>query len=93
VGFQLCYDKGPNEKALTWVEGIGFSHERVDDGEGIPGYYKMTPILVQDGLFDKDNILALFKKESKEIDPTIVSFVCEKIIKYPADRSESYQRP
>ena len=93
IGFQLCHERGPNEKALSWSIFDEFSHDRAEDGEGIPGHYKMTPILVGDGLFDKDNILALFKKESTEIDPTIVSFVCEKIMKYPAARSEGYQHP
>ncbi|MES2693667.1 MAG: hypothetical protein V4773_09350, partial [Verrucomicrobiota bacterium] len=33
TGFQLCYDSGRHEHALTWREGGGFSHDRVDPGE------------------------------------------------------------
>lgn len=84
-GFQLCYQKGRDEKALTWFKDAGFSHNRIDNGEGRPGHHKMTPILTPDGLFDKDSILGLFKKESTEIDFTIASFVCEKMMEYPTD--------
>lgn len=45
-----------------------------------------------DGLFNKDCMLALFKKKSKEIDPTIASFVGEKIVESSTDRSGGYQR-
>jgi hypothetical protein len=84
-GFQLCYQKGRDEKALTWFKDAGFSHNRIDNGEGRPGRHKMTPILTPDGLFDKDHILGLFRKESTEIDFTIASFVSEKMMEYPTD--------
>jgi len=80
IGFQLCYDKGPNEKALTWFRDSEFSHERVDDGESIPYHYKMTPILMPDGSFDKDTVLRKFKEASTEIDSTVADFVCTKIM-------------
>ena len=34
-GFQLCYDKGQMEKALSWHEGGGFSHDQVQSGEEV----------------------------------------------------------
>jgi len=83
TGFQLCYCKGMNEHALTWREGKGFSHNRIDDGEGRPASPKMTPILVPDGTFDKDNVLALFQEKSKTIDPALAEVVTEAIKKYP----------
>jgi len=84
MGFQLCYEKGPNEKALTYSLLEGFSHERVDDGEGIPYHYKMTPILIPDGSFNKRSVLRLFRKKSTGIDPAVVDFVCRKIALYPS---------
>lgn len=86
-GFQLCYQKGLDEKALTWFKGAGFSHSRIDNGEDRPGRHKMTPILTPDGLFDREYIVGLFRKVSTGIDSTIASFVCEKIMEYPTDHS------
>jgi hypothetical protein len=82
-GFQLCYDKQESERSLTWIEGQGFSHNKIDAGEA-PGRSKMSPILVPDGLFDKDAIAERFKNTSKKIDRDISAFVYTKLITYPA---------
>jgi hypothetical protein len=89
-GFQLCYQIDWDEKALTWFQDTGFSHDRVDDGEGIPGHYKMTPILLPNGTFDIDHVLALFKKRCKKIDSAVARFVRNKIKKYRPKNSEDY---
>jgi hypothetical protein len=83
LGFQLCYDKFEKERALTWRRGRGFSHEKVDDGEGSPGEPKSTPILLPDGLFDAGVIIARFRKESAEIDPEISRLVVKTLETYP----------
>jgi hypothetical protein len=44
-GFQLCYDKGSDEKALTWRRDDAPSHTRVDSGESRPGTFKSSPVL------------------------------------------------
>jgi hypothetical protein len=36
TGFQLCYDFGQGEQALTWREGTGFAHSNVDAGDETP---------------------------------------------------------
>jgi hypothetical protein len=36
IGFQLCYDKDNNERALTWKKSSAYTHHRVDDGESGP---------------------------------------------------------
>ena len=33
VQFQICLDKGPEERALTWTQASGISFNTVDDGE------------------------------------------------------------
>jgi hypothetical protein len=81
TGFQLCYDKGKNERALTWQSEGGFHHDRIDDGE-VPYRIKRTPIIVEDGVFAKSKIAERFKKESSEIDQEIANFVYEKINAY-----------
>jgi hypothetical protein len=83
VGFQLCYDKNVKERALTWRRGFGFSHEKVDDGEGNPGRMKSTPVLVPDGLFDAAAITDRFRKESGKIDGEIARLVIETLESYP----------
>ena len=83
VGFQLCYRKGIDEHALTWLQGKGFSHNRIDDGEGRPAGHKMTPILLPDGTFEKDSLLTDFEEASREIDPEVVRAVGEMIKRYP----------
>ena len=83
-GFQLCYRQGKEEKALTWISGRGFSHERIDNGEGNPTRRKMTPILIPDGSFEKGRIIEILKEESVAMDASIAEFVFKTIEKYPA---------
>lgn len=77
-GFQLCYQKSKDEKALTWKEKTGFVHERVD--LGTKARSNMTPILVSDAVFPKDKVARNFLEKSKEIDPVISKFVYNKIL-------------
>jgi len=49
-GFQLCYDRARDERALTWTRETGYSHDRIDDGEGNPTKNR-TPVLVPNGVF------------------------------------------
>lgn len=81
-GFELCYDKGRDERAVRWFADKGFVHERVDDGENRPGRFKGTPILMPDGLFSAQVIAERFRKESTAIDETVAAFVHEKILHY-----------
>lgn len=75
IGFQLCYEANGKVKALTWQEHDGFLHSRIDDGEGRPGYYKATPILIPDGTFDKEKIGKRFAKSSGTLPHEIADLV------------------
>ena len=86
-GFELCYDKEKDERALRWLRGAGFLHERVDDGESRPGRFKGTPILVPDGLFDARAVAERFRIASSRIDQLIATFVYEQLLEYPVSRS------
>ena len=77
-GFQLCYDKSGHERALTWNWNHGYRHNKVDEGE-MPFSAKMTPILVQDGLFDSESIAHRFERESTNIPKEIRDFVLKKL--------------
>lgn len=79
IGFQLCYDLHHDERALTWIKGRGYNHNRIDDGESLAGGYKATPILVKDGAFEHDRIASLFGEASRELDHEVAELVMEKI--------------
>ena len=83
IGFQLCYDKFEEERALTWFEEIGYTHRKVDDGEQYPGaMLKATPILIPDGVFEHEEIARRFRQESGEIEDRVSRFVYEKLMQY-----------
>jgi hypothetical protein len=81
AGFQLCYDKIYNEHSLTWKEREGFFHHRIDSGE-VAGSAKMSPVLVQDGSFDKKSVAERFKLESGKIEKEIRELVYSKILEF-----------
>jgi hypothetical protein len=83
VGFQLCYRDWPEEKALTWLKGEGFSHNRIDPGEGRPDHHKMTPILLPDGEFDAGQVREQFRTACAQIDPLVADTVCNALSHYP----------
>ena len=83
TGFQLCYDKAANERAITWTVEHGFQHNRVDAGE-VPGHSKMTPLIVADGMFDPGPVTRRFREASSGIDPRIAAFVLERLSSFPA---------
>jgi hypothetical protein len=82
IAFQLCYDKGPDERVLIWHRDEGFSHKGIDNGENRDGHYKMTPILIPDGEFNCDPIQMRFRKESRNIDPDVRIFIIDKLDDY-----------
>ena len=82
VEFQLSYDKIRDQHALTWKKQKGYIHNKVDDGESRPGRFKASPILLADGIFQKDKIAERFRRNSKEIDKVVSSFVYNKLKAY-----------
>ncbi len=87
VGFQLCYDKGKDEHALTWFRETDLRHNRVDDGESPPLQYKSTPILVPDGSYDAPALAQEFLQRSALIDPRVASVVHERLTGSPLPES------
>ena len=63
-------------------EKIFGSHNRISSGEYGGLRMKESPILVQDGFFQKREIAARFLKESAELDPRIRIFILRKIKEY-----------
>jgi hypothetical protein len=84
AGFELCYDKGGNERSLRWKRDGGYAHKRVDDGErGRELKHKESPILIPDGMCECKKISLLFEKNSRDIDGSVVAFVSRKLAEYP----------
>jgi hypothetical protein len=81
LSFQLCYDKVAQPRALNW-QSEGYAHLGIDDGESRTGKPKATPILVPDGTFNKDGVVAAFEKACGEMDSQVSKFVLDKIKDY-----------
>lgn len=82
IGFQLCYEINKEPKALTWHEGEGYLHTGIDDGEARSGCYKAAPVLIRDGVFDKENVEKKFAASSETLPKEIADFVRKKLAEY-----------
>jgi hypothetical protein len=82
LGFQLCYERGRGERALTWTQKNGYSHLKVDDGETEPLTMKRAAILEPDGVFDPDSVLRVFSAAAVSLPDDIARFVADKIREY-----------
>lgn len=77
AGFQLCYDKSQQEKALTWRGDGSLSHAVVDAGEPHDMKYKASPVLLRGSAADLAAIADGFRKEAGVLPPVITSFVLQ----------------
>jgi hypothetical protein len=81
-GFQLTYDKGGEEKTVTWFGNGAVSHHQVDSGEDDP-LANRTPILIQaDGQSNMRQVLSDFKASGKGIPLKLRSIVRAKLREY-----------
>jgi hypothetical protein len=86
-GFQLCYAKADQQRALRWSPEFGYNHEGVDSPEDKPGR-AMSAIFVADGAFDPHHIGEKFAIESTSLPPGVREFLLEKITAYSAPTSD-----
>ena len=82
-GFQLCYGKPEDERALTWLKDRGFAHTRIDSGEQDP-FANRTPILLPDGSFPNRMIGDEFRKRSAKLPKALRNFVLSKLKQFSA---------
>lgn len=87
VSFQLCYAKYRDEHAIWWKAGKGFSHVRVDDGEG-SSHSQSTPILLPDGEFRDAAVIERFVALATELPQEVVTFVVARLREYPQGDEE-----
>jgi hypothetical protein len=81
LGLQLCYGKPDRERALTWFRPASYSHMAVDP-TGQHGH-SGTPILVADGLFDREDVNGAFAREGRELPADIRDLVVDTLGRYP----------
>jgi hypothetical protein len=79
-GFQICYDLGLGEHALTWRKTAGFAHNAIDSGERV-SFHPCTPILVADGKVPWREVINLFDLQGGSLEPALREFVHEKLIR------------
>jgi hypothetical protein len=82
VGFQLCYEVKGKSSALTWDSSSGLLYSGIDDGDIRFGKHKQTPILVRNGKFQKEEVLAFFDARSQGLPEELAAFVKAKIEQY-----------
>lgn len=78
TGFQLCYDIGHGEHALTWREEAGFAHSVIDGGDATP-LRNETPILQPDNHVPWAEVARLFDERSAELEPELRQLVHDKL--------------
>ena len=78
-GFQVCYDLGRGEHALTWRPESGFAHNGIDQGDDAHGRNKMTPILVPDGAVPWSQIVSLFGERAAGLEPGLRELVTARL--------------
>jgi len=92
--FELCYDRSDIERALTWTPARGYAHWRVSTGDGAGMNYDMTPILVPDDTeFPKDRIIGTFTAAANTLEPTIRSFVIQRLQAAPGGPLGHWRAP
>jgi hypothetical protein len=82
LGFQLCYDKVNDEKALTWFSNRGLSHHKVDAGEDSPWFNRSPMLVVTDGHSQMARLLSSFKNADEGLPPELQKIVMQKIREY-----------
>jgi len=73
-GFQLCYNFGQGEHALTWRPEVGFAHHAVDSGSTAP-FGNLTPILIPDGAVPWAEVAQRFTACSSTLEPALRELV------------------
>jgi hypothetical protein len=78
TGFQLIYWPNDGERALTWRNGAGFYHSRVDTGDDSP-FKNQTPILQADGVVPWPHLEELFRQRAESLDAELRLHILERL--------------
>lgn len=88
LGFQLAYRLGKTLKTLTWLPANGYSHNTVDEGDDVAGSYKMSDLLIPNGLFNKNQVLPQIHEEAGDLEPPLKDFLITKLNEYDSVNRE-----
>jgi hypothetical protein len=79
IAFRLCYDRGYQERAITWQRSTGHvRHDAVDSGGSFESY-DASPILVTDRHSIPSRVIERFKRTPGEIPTEIRQLVTERL--------------
>lgn len=78
-GFQLCYNLGGGEHALTWRPEVGFAHNAVDTGSTGP-FGNLTPILIPDGAVPWAELTQRFSASATTLEPALRELVGARLV-------------
>ena len=79
-GFQLCYDLGSGEHALTWRVRQGWSHDRIDGGDRTP-FANEAPILVPARGVPWRELAREFRNRSECLEPDLRDWIANLLAK------------
>jgi hypothetical protein len=80
VQFQLCYDKGPEEKAFTWSRDHGVVQHGVDDGSQSGRFtVKGTPILTGREPVAISPLPRFFREHGRKLEHDLYKFVLARL--------------
>lgn len=92
--FQLCYEKGVQEFALTWEAEHGFSHTNVDSGSGAgAGMHTSSQLLVGSSDPDLAHIKHVFEHVSDGLPSAVRALVSDALELYPKSPTAPGRRP
>lgn len=84
TGFQLCFDKQADERALTYSEADGYALHNVHTEES--SLDMGSPVLRRGAELPFPHLLALLAERGAGIDSRVFRYVMEKLEAYPAAR-------
>ncbi|MCG8454256.1 MAG: hypothetical protein MI717_13865 [Spirochaetales bacterium] len=65
-GFQVCYDKKAGTRSVTW--------KRITEENG-----ETHSVLLSDGPFNKDRVMALVKRDSENLEEEVRQFILQRL--------------
>jgi hypothetical protein len=88
-GFQICYDLGHGEHALTWRRGSGFAHSGIDTGDQSP-FSNQSPVLRTSRVDPPwTELVRLFEARSVGLEPAIRSLVLDRLVEQAGTESKN----
>lgn len=85
TGFQLCYDVGQGDHALTWRPKGKLEHHRIDLGDGGPES-NLAPILTPAGPVPWETVISAFDRQSGSLEATLRTLVTQQLTHGRSDK-------